>query len=384
MPGRATVVPVHFSAFDTATKVSHCSLGIHVYLYIRPHSVHQAQQPSSASQGVKRTGQKKQTAAAAAKPAKATEISEKSAPVSGESGGKLVHRGREAVAKATKAQKEFESEAGTLGRIRHPNLVALRAYYLGLKGEKLLVFDYMPKGSLASFLHARGPETMIGWSTRMRIAMDVARGLSHLHTKEDMIHGDLNSTNILLDDDGTARIADYGLSRLTTAAAAATTTVATAGALGYAAPEVGRTKKGTAKSDVYSLGVVMLELLTGKSPSEGGTGKGGEGGRGGAGEELPRWVASVVKEEWTNEVFDLELLREGGEGEEGGGIADELLNTLKPALHCVDPSLSSRRDAEEVLRQLQEIKPPPAGMEMETETEEEKHDQPQPSPSAAS
>lgn len=182
----------------------------------------------------------------------------------------------------------------------------------------------------------------------MRIAMDVARGLSHLHVKEDMIHGDLNSTNILLDEDGSARIADYGLSRLSTMATS--TTVATAGVLGYTAPEVGRTKKGTEKSDVYSLGVVMLELLTGKSPSEG-MGTGEEGGRG---EELPRWVASVVNEEWTNEVFDLELLKE----EERGGVADELLNTLKLALHCVDPSPDSRPDADQVLQQLEEIKSP--------------------------
>ncbi|KAK3406813.1 hypothetical protein EUGRSUZ_K02951 [Eucalyptus grandis] len=241
--------------------------------------------------------------------------------------------------KMTKGQKEFEAEAGVLGRIRHPNLLALRAYYLGPKGEKLLVFDYMSMGSLASFLHARGPETTVDWPTRMSIAIGVSRGLHHLHAQENIVHGNLTSTNILLDDRTVPHIADFGLSRLMTSSAS-TTVVATAGAIGYAAPELAKTKKPTPKTDVYSLGVVFLELLTGKSPSEGPNG-----------EDLPQWVASIVKEEWTNEVFDLELMRETPT------IGDELLNTLKLALHCVDPSPAARPDVEQVLRQLEEIKP---------------------------
>ncbi|PKI51433.1 hypothetical protein CRG98_028144 [Punica granatum] len=240
--------------------------------------------------------------------------------------------------KTTKGQKEFENEVAVLGRIRHPNLLALRAYYLGPKGEKLLVFDYMPKGSLASFLHARGPETSIDWPTRMRIAIGVARGLKHLHTQENMVHGNLTSSNVVLDEQANAHIADYGLSRLMTSGAS--TMVATAGTVGYAAPELSKTKKPTNKTDVYSLGVIVLELLTGKSPSEGTNG-----------EDLPQWVASIVKEEWTNEVFDLELMRDTMT------IGDELLNTLKLAIHCVDPSPTSRPEVQEVLQQLEEIMP---------------------------
>ncbi|OWM67089.1 probably inactive leucine-rich repeat receptor-like protein kinase IMK2 [Punica granatum] len=240
--------------------------------------------------------------------------------------------------KTTKSQKEFENEVAVLGRIRHPNLLALRAYYLGPKREKLLVFDYMPKGSLASFLHARGPETSIDWPTRRRIAIGVARGLNHLHTQENMVHGNLTSSNVLLDEQVNAHIADYGLSRLMSGGAA--TMVATAGALGYAAPELSKTKKPTNKTDVYSLGVIVLELLTGKSPSEGTSGR-----------DLPQWVASLVKEEWTTEVFDLELMRDAT------AIGDELLNTLKLALHCVDPSPTSRPEVQEVLQQLEEIMP---------------------------
>ncbi|KAF3971730.1 hypothetical protein CMV_004701 [Castanea mollissima] len=241
--------------------------------------------------------------------------------------------------KITKSQREFEAEVNVLGKIRHPNLLALRAYYLGPKGEKLLVFDYMPKGSLATFLHARGPDTPIDWPTRMKIAQGMTRGIFYLHTHENIIHGNLTSTNVLLDEHTNAKISDFGLSRLMTAAANSNV-IATAGALGYRAPELSKLKKANTKTDVYSLGVIILELLTGKSPGEALNGV-----------DLPQWVASIVKEEWTNEVFDLELMRDAST------IGDELLNTLKLALHCVDPSPSARPEVQQVLQQLEEIRP---------------------------
>ncbi|KGN58722.1 probably inactive leucine-rich repeat receptor-like protein kinase IMK2 [Cucumis sativus] len=239
--------------------------------------------------------------------------------------------------KTTKGHKEFETEVAGLGKIRHPNLLALRAYYLGPKGEKLLVFDYMPRGSLSSFLHARGPETTVDWPTRMKIAIGITQGLNYLHTEENLIHGNLTSSNILLDDQSNARIADFGLPKLMTSAAA-TNVIATAGSQGYNAPELTKTKKTTTKTDVYSLGVIILELLTGKSPGEAMDGM-----------DLPQWVASIVKEEWTNEVFDLELMKDTQ------NIGDELLNTLKLALHCVDPSPTARPDVQQILQQLEEI-----------------------------
>nr|VDD50436.1 unnamed protein product [Brassica oleracea] len=248
--------------------------------------------------------------------------------------------------KTTKGVKEFEAEVTALGKIRHTNLLALRAYYLGPKGEKLLVFDYMSKGSLSAFLHARGPETLIPWQTRMKIAKGISRGLAHLHKNENTIHENLTASNILLDEKTNAHIADHGLSRLMTAAAA-TNVIATAGTLGYRAPEFSKIKNASTKTDVYSLGIIILELLTGKSPGEPTNGM-----------DLPQWVASIVKEEWTNEVFDLELMRETQT------VGDELLNTLKLALHCVDPSPAARPEAIQVVNQLEEIRP-----ETETETE---------------
>ncbi|XP_057806757.1 probably inactive leucine-rich repeat receptor-like protein kinase IMK2 [Salvia miltiorrhiza] len=240
--------------------------------------------------------------------------------------------------KITKPQKEFELEVSNLGKIRHPNILALRAYYLGPKGEKLLVYDYMPNGSLASFLHARGPETSIPWPTRMNIAIGITRGLCYLHGEVSHVHGNLTASNVLLDENKEPKIADVGLSRLMTGAAT-TNVVATAGSMGYRAPELSKLKNASSKTDVFSLGVIVLELLTGKSPSEAKDGL-----------DLPQWVASIVKEEWTNEVFDVELMKDAS------NVGDELLNTLKLALHCVDPSPAARPEAQQVLHKLEEIK----------------------------
>ena len=174
----------------------------------------------------------------------------------------------------------------------------------------------------------------------MNIAIGVARGLNHLHSQENIIHGNLTSSNVLLDEQTNAHIADFGLSRLMTAAAN-TNVIATAGTLGYRAPELSKLKNANTKTDVYSLGVIILELLTGKSPGEPMNGM-----------DLPQWVASIVKEEWTNEVFDLEIMRDAQTIGD-----DELLNTLKLALHCVDPTPAARPEAEQVVQQLEEIKP---------------------------
>lgn len=172
----------------------------------------------------------------------------------------------------------------------------------------------------------------------MKIAKGMTRGLLYLHSNVNIIHGNLTSSNVLLDEHTNAKIADYGLSRLMTAAANANV-IATAGALGYRAPELSKLKKATTKTDIYSLGVIILELLTGKSPGEAMNDV-----------DLPQWVASIVKEEWTNEVFDLELMRDASV------IGDELLNTLKLALHCVDPSPSARPEAHQIVQQLEEIR----------------------------
>ncbi|KAF3648109.1 hypothetical protein FXO38_18356 [Capsicum annuum] len=145
----------------------------------------------------------------------------------------------------------------------------------------------------------------------MRIAIDITKGICFLLTKENIIHGNLTSRNILLDDKNNPKIADVGLSRLMTTARN-TNVIATTGTLGYRALERPKNKNASTKTDVYSLRVIILEILTGKCPSE-------------ATDcfDLPQLVASIVKEEWINKVFDVELMREAP------NIGNELLNTLK-------------------------------------------------------
>ena len=114
---------------------------------------------------------------------------------------------------------------------------------------------------------ARAPNTPVDWATRMTIAKGTARGLAYLHDDMSIVHGNLTASNVLLDEQHCPKISDFGLSRLMTTAANSNVLVA-AGALGYRAPELSKLKKASTKTDVYSLGVIILELLTGKSPAD--------------------------------------------------------------------------------------------------------------------
>ncbi|CBI26987.3 unnamed protein product, partial [Vitis vinifera] len=159
-------------------------------------------------------------------------------------------------------KREFEQHMEVLGRLRHPNVVNLRAYYFA-RDEKLLVYDYMPNGSLFWLLHGnRGPgRTPLDWTTRLKIAAGAARGLAFIHNScktLKLTHGNIKSTNILLDKCGSARVSDFGLSVFASSTAAPRSN-------GYRAPEILDGRKGSQKSDVYSFGVLLLELLTGKS-----------------------------------------------------------------------------------------------------------------------
>ncbi|KAJ7527203.1 hypothetical protein O6H91_16G042000 [Diphasiastrum complanatum] len=242
-----------------------------------------------------------------------------------------------------KSQAEFEAEVNCLGRIRHPNLVALRAYYWGPKDEKLLVFDFISGASLAAYLHAEGKEMELTWNARMNIAAGVARGLYHLHKQAGIDHGNLSSSNVLLDSDLNAGVADFGLASLMTAAATSNAN-ATAAALGYRAPELARPqRKPTSKSDIYSFGILLLELLTGKLPSDPIPMPGGA-------VDLPHWVTCVVKEEWTSEVFDVELMKGDAAPSE-----EELVEVLQLALCCVASVPSSRPEMTELLHRLEDI-----------------------------
>ncbi|XP_074295619.1 putative leucine-rich repeat receptor-like protein kinase At1g68400 [Silene latifolia] len=244
-------------------------------------------------------------------------------------------------------KKEFEQLMEVLGKLRHPNLVTLKAYYFA-RDEKLLVFDYLPNGSLFWLLHGnRGPgRTPLEWTVRLKIAAGAARGVAFIHNscrELKLIHGNIKSTNILIDKAGDACVSDFGLSSFSPLSAN------NCKSNGYRAPESRDGRRLTQKADVYSFGVFLLELLTGKYPSVvEGSGPYGTVGVGGV-VDLPKWVQSVVREEWTAEVFDLELMRYKD-------IEEEMVGLLQIAMACTSMSSDQRPRMSQVVQMIEEIR----------------------------
>ncbi|KAK4427953.1 putative receptor-like protein kinase [Sesamum alatum] len=165
------------------------------------------------------------------------------------------------------AEREFENEVESLRKIQHQNIVSLLGYCI--HGEaRFLVYEMMENGSLEFHLHGSSHRSTMTWHLRMKIALDVARGLEYLHERcnPPVIHRDLKSSNILLDSNFNAKLSDFGLA--ITGGNSNKTNVKLSGTLGYVAPEYLLDGKLTDKSDVYAFGVVLLELLTGRRPVE--------------------------------------------------------------------------------------------------------------------
>ena len=183
--------------------------------------------------------------------------------------------------------------------------------------------------------------TPMDWEARMRTALCAARGLAHLHTAHSLVHGNVKASNLLLrPDPDAAALSDYCLHQIFPPAPARPG----GSGGGYRAPELVDARRPTFRSDVYSLGVLFLELLTGKSPAHHASLEGSEGAV-----DLPRWVQSVVREEWTAEVFDAELVRMGG------GAEEEMVALLQVAMACVSTAPDARPDAADVVRMVEEI-----------------------------
>ncbi|KAF3331866.1 putative LRR receptor-like serine/threonine-protein kinase [Carex littledalei] len=167
--------------------------------------------------------------------------------------------------------KEFFTEIELLSRLHHRNLVALLGY-CDEEDEQMLVYEFMPNGTLRDHLSGKRKEPL-SFSTRLRIALASARGILYLHMEADppIFHRDIKASNILLDSKMVAKVADFGLSRLAPVPniegdAPSHVSTVVKGTPGYLDPEYFLTHKLTDKSDVYSLGVVFLELLTGMQP----------------------------------------------------------------------------------------------------------------------
>uniref|UniRef100_K3Z4L8 non-specific serine/threonine protein kinase n=1 Tax=Setaria italica TaxID=4555 RepID=K3Z4L8_SETIT len=193
----------------------------------------------------------------------------------GQGGFGYVHRGllpngKEIAVKQLKlgsgqGEREFQAEVEIISRVHHKHLVSLVGYCIS-GGKRLLVYEFVPNNTLEFHLHGKDRPTM-EWPTRLKIALGAAKGLAYLH--EDchpkIIHRDIKSSNILLDFKFEAKVADFGLAKFTSDN---NTHVSTRvmGTFGYLAPEYASSGKLTEKSDVFSFGVMLLELITGRRP----------------------------------------------------------------------------------------------------------------------
>ncbi|CAL5091562.1 unnamed protein product [Urochloa decumbens] len=162
--------------------------------------------------------------------------------------------------------KEFVSEVVSIGHLRHRNLVQLLGY-CRRKGELLLVYDYMPNGSLDKYLYGEENKPLLEWGQRFQIIKDVASGLFYLHENWEkvVIHRDIKASNVLLDGGMIAHLGDFGLARLYDHGTDLQTTHVV-GTMGYIAPELSRTGKASPLTDVFAFGTFLLEVTCGKRP----------------------------------------------------------------------------------------------------------------------
>ncbi|CAA0808634.1 Receptor-like protein kinase HSL1 [Striga hermonthica] len=196
---------------------------------------------------------------------------------------------------------EFEVEVETLGKIRHKNIVKLLSCCDAVNC-KLLVYEYMPNGSLGDLLHGRERKSseLLDWPTRFHIALGAAEGLSYLHHDCDppIVHRDVKSNNLLLDRDFGVKISDFGVAKVVKEVENGVESMSViAGSCGYIAPEYAYTLRVNEKSDIYSFGIVILELVTGKLPTDPSLG----------GRDLATWVCTTLKREGLDHVIDPNL-----------------------------------------------------------------------------
>ncbi|KAJ9562841.1 hypothetical protein OSB04_008001 [Centaurea solstitialis] len=235
-------------------------------------------------------------------------------------------------------EREFQAEVEALSRAQHKNLVSLKGYCKH-GNDRLLIYSYMENGSLDYWLHERvDDEAPLKWRTRLKIAKGAAHGLAYLHSEPNIIHRDIKTSNILLDERFKAHLADFGLARLLCPYDTHVTTDLV-GTLGYIPPEYGQTLSATFKGDVYSFGVVLLELITSRRPVEVVKGKNCR--------DLVSWVFQMKLEGRYSEIFDISIWEKSCE--------NELLEVLGIACKCLDQDPRRRPSIEEVVLWLDGI-----------------------------
>ncbi|XP_073012819.1 leucine-rich repeat receptor protein kinase EMS1 [Typha latifolia] len=259
-------------------------------------------------------------------------------------------------AAAFRGFREFRAEVETLGRIRHANLARLLAFSSSGPNDRLLIYEFLPQGSLDAWLHDPDHQIQLQilnpdpnplpFPIRLVIAKGIARGIAFLHEecKPPIIHRDIKASNVLLEVDFNPKIADFGLARLVENSRSHVSTQV-AGTMGYMAPEYkAGTTIATAKADVYSFGVLIVEVLTGRRPSwpvrEEEEGK--EVG-------LIAWARRKVEEGKGLEILDRRMEIQAGKMEE------EVRGLLDVAYKCTDDSSRERPSMGKVVKLLDQI-----------------------------
>lgn len=243
----------------------------------------------------------------------------------------------------------FRKEAESLGKVKHRNLTVLRGYYAGPPPDiRLLVYDYMPNGNLATLLQEASHQDghVLNWPMRHLIALGVARGLAYLHSSS-MVHGDVKPQNVLFDADFEAHLSDFGLDRLVAPIPAEMLPTSSVpvpvpmrvGSLGYVSPEAALTGQATKEADVYSFGIVLLELLTLRRPlmftQED--------------EDIVKWVKRQLQRGQISELLEPGLLELDPESSEW----EEFLLGVKVGLLCTTPDPADRPSMADIVFMLE-------------------------------
>lgn len=238
--------------------------------------------------------------------------------------------------------QQFHAEISALEMVRHPNLVMLIGYHAS-ETEMFLIYNYLSGGNLEDFIKERS-KSALDWKVLHKIALDVARALAYLHEQcsPKVLHRDIKPSNILLDNNYNAYLSDFGLSKLLGASQSHVTT-GVAGTFGYVAPEYAMTCRVSEKADVYSYGIVILELISDKraldpsfSSHENGF-------------NIVSWAHMMLSQGKAKDVFTKGLWETGPQ--------DDLVEVLHLALKCTVDSLSIRPTMKQAVKQLKRIHP---------------------------
>ncbi|KAL4384516.1 hypothetical protein GQ457_15G004610 [Hibiscus cannabinus] len=238
--------------------------------------------------------------------------------------------------------RQFHAEVRTLETMRHPNLVTLIGYHASER-EMFLIYNYFSGGNLENFIKKRSARA-VEWEIIHKIALGIAHALAYLHDQciPKVLHRDVKPSNILLDDDCNAYLSDFGLSRLLgTSETHATTGVA--GTFGYVAPEYALTCRVSEKADVYSYGVVLLELISDKKALDPSFSAHANG------FNIVSWACMMLRQDQANDVFTTRLWENGPH--------DQLIELLYLAITCTVENLSNRPTMSQVVHQLKQIRP---------------------------